>query len=154
MTCFRRLQLHDGTFRFKKAVWNDPEKHDPDHFFPLRLFSEGDGGLLMRALADALDHGGAIMEIWRTLLQEYAYILRQSEAGTCENSHYLLERILVYIARTSLHGALLRPGRGTFRRERKLYRAGFRPEHELRVFRIRDETADGAGAQVCWSTPL
>ena len=40
---------------------------------------------------------GAIMEIWRTLLQEYAYILRQSEAGTCENSHYLLERILVYI---------------------------------------------------------
>ena len=51
----------------------------------------------MRALADALDHGGAIMEIWRTLLQEYAYVLRQSEAGTCENSHYLLERILVYI---------------------------------------------------------
>lgn len=87
------------TVRFvsKKRRWNEPEKHDPDAFFHCGAFQKETTELLMRALAGAVDHGGAVTEIWRTLLQECIFILRQLEVGESENTHYLLERILVYI---------------------------------------------------------
>ena len=99
--CFDMLSVVCGCtivrFVSKKRTWSDPVEHNPDLFFHCGASQKKCLELLMRALASSVIHGGAVEAIWNALLHECAYILDLPNDCTAGTSHYLLEKILVYI---------------------------------------------------------
>lgn len=84
-------------FVSKERAPDDPVRYDPDAFYHCGVFQKEGLELLMRALASSSVHGGASGEILRALLQECIFALNTPESNVPDTSHYLLEKILVYM---------------------------------------------------------